>query len=412
VSLTLTAVDVVGPTKWRWLLTDENGASLADHQVGVDVDESVDHQDSTALFGPEILKRLSDVDVIVPVTPGTAFLPGYPFEAALTGRRVTLVYALGPAAKKQGIGTALRILALYCLPTKQLPLAVRRERYELSRTLQRLASRSRRAIELQILQYGVTRDRLGDVAQQAPGWDVLHVSAHGTLGTLLLEHPDGTPDEVSTKDLVELLTPTRRTLKLVNLSVCHSGADTAAEQLRRAGLPEAVEAEGVADAERAEIAAHPPVTGLAQGLAAELDTVVLAMRDAVSDRFAAVLSAELYGQLFDKRQPVARALALALPRAVSQAPDLVASAAVPVLFGAAAGTLVLAPPAGTTTLDPAAERMAWFDPEPRTFVGRTAILATASAALRPDSGRTAVLFLGPRGIGTTSCAATATCGHR
>ncbi|MEU0557441.1 CHAT domain-containing protein [Dactylosporangium sp. NPDC006015] len=433
VSLTLTAVDVVGPTRWRWLLTDEAGAALADHQVDLDRDSAEyaalrdmvaflqrDDQERTAadlaawigraVFGATIGARLRDVVVIVPVSPETAFLPAYPLEMAtvdgrsLAERRVTLVYGLGSAGPKQPVGASLRILALYSMPTRQLPLALRRERYELTRTLQRLASSSRRAIELRILQYGVTRERLRDIVEEAPGWDVLHVSAHGLLGTLLLELPDGGSDEVSTEDMIELLAPTRPSLKLVNLSVCHSGADTAAEVLRRTGLPEADEARQVADAERAATAAHPPTIGLAQGLATELDTVVLAMRYAVADRFAAELSAQLYPQLFANHQPVARAVALALPTALRNAPVAASSAAVPVLFGAAADRLVLAPPKGVITLDPYAERMAWFEPEPRTFVGRTAALASASAALRPDSGRNGVLFLGRHGIGTTSCA--------
>src|SRR6516225_4116610 len=37
VGLLLQAVDVAGPLRWRWLLTDEQtGAPLADHQVSLD----------------------------------------------------------------------------------------------------------------------------------------------------------------------------------------------------------------------------------------------------------------------------------------------------------------------------------------------------------------------------------------
>ena len=40
-TLVLQAVDVRGPSRWRWLLTDEaTGNPLADHQVAVDGDEA------------------------------------------------------------------------------------------------------------------------------------------------------------------------------------------------------------------------------------------------------------------------------------------------------------------------------------------------------------------------------------
>jgi hypothetical protein len=420
VLLTLTAVDVAGPQRWRWLLTDEAGVSLADHQVDLADQRSCEGAAAwtgEAVFGPVISARLRDTAVMLPVTAETAFLPGHALEAVTIGgetlaeRRVSLVYDIGPARPKTPIGAALRVLALYSLPARQLPLAVRRERYELTRTLRRLASTARRAIELRVLQYGVTRQRLGDVVQEAPGWDVLHISAHGAVGTLLLEQDDGSPDELSAQELIELLAPTGPALKLIHLSVCDSGASAAAEVLRRAGLPEASDARLAVEAERAAITAAA-VPSLAQRLAAELGTVVLAMRAAVPDRFAAELSAQLYPQLFANRQPVARALALALPRAVRNVPDTAWSAALPVLFGAAADRLVLAPPPGSGVIDPYQQRMAWFEDEPRTFVGRTAVLASASAALRPDSGRTGVLFLGPRGTGTTSCALELAYRHR
>jgi hypothetical protein len=39
VTLVLQAVDVRGPLRWRWLLTDgQTGAPLADHEVSLDAD--------------------------------------------------------------------------------------------------------------------------------------------------------------------------------------------------------------------------------------------------------------------------------------------------------------------------------------------------------------------------------------
>src|SRR5205814_5617962 len=119
--------------------------------------------------------------------------------------------------------------------------ALRRERYELEWTVRRIAAKSRKAIELRVLQYGVTRERLAEAAEEYPGWDVLHVSGHGGAGALLLEHANGDPDEVATADLVELLKPAADRLKLAVLSACSSGAPVAASTLRNLGLADGAE---------------------------------------------------------------------------------------------------------------------------------------------------------------------------
>ena len=43
------------------------------------------------------------------------------------------------------------------------------------------------AVDLHVLQYGVTRERLRDVLEQGEGWDVIHFSGHGMPGALVLE---------------------------------------------------------------------------------------------------------------------------------------------------------------------------------------------------------------------------------
>ncbi|MGH3929873.1 MAG: hypothetical protein ACRDTF_07835, partial [Pseudonocardiaceae bacterium] len=48
--------------------------------------------------------------------------------------------------------------------------------------------------------------------------------------------------------------------------------------------------------------------------------------------------------------------------------------------------------------------MAGFLPEPPRFVGRAEVMAAASAALAPESGRSAVVFHGMAGGGKTTCA--------
>ncbi len=84
----------------------------------------------------------------------------------------------------------------------------------------------------------------------------------------------------------------------------------------------------------------------------------------------------------------------------------------PAIFGASAQGLLLVPPTGRPDLDPADRGMAWFPPEPPRFVGRAEPMAAASAALAPESGRTAVVFHGMAGAGKTACALELAYGHQ
>ena len=91
-------------------------------------------------------------------------------------------------------------------------------------------------MELRVAQYGVTREVLADLAEDGDGWDVLHLSGHGGAGQFLLERADGSPDPVSTAELVGLLRPARARVKLAVVSACQSAAATTAETLRWLGL--------------------------------------------------------------------------------------------------------------------------------------------------------------------------------
>ncbi|WP_196255753.1 CHAT domain-containing protein [Micromonospora sp. WMMD558] len=449
--LTLRAVEVTGPARWRWLLTDDTGRTLADHQVDVDphgtefeaftdldgylrrnrlpddrlgseaaIVTRVGRWIGSEVLGEHIGRRLAGtVRVLVP--PEGDFLLTRPLELAevdgraLARRDVALVFELpgsdtsAAPVRKQPVGDRLRILALFSMPARSSVLALRRERYELVRTVREIASRSRKAIELRVLQYGVTRDRLAETAEEYPGWDVLHVSGHGARGTLLLENPDGSPDEVGTDDLIKLLRPARDRLKFAVLSACNSGADLAASTLRNLRLDDAADqleesGDGPTDG---GVAIGRASVGLARGLVTELGVAVLAMRYPVADPFAVELTRELYPRLLGSGQPVDRAAAIAIPRAAGQTPSVdrpPLSVGTPALFGGTAAGMHLAPPPGSVDLNPYAERMVGFREEPERFVGRTPALISASGALAPRSGRTGVLFHGMAGAGKTSCA--------
>ena len=449
--LVLQAVEASGPLRWRWLLTEaESGAPVADHRVDLDpgsaevarfgdlygyarsyaapdrrvADEARIVAEAGAWAGRVLLgepvgaaiagaARSGPVTVRVTVPAEAGRVLTWPLELAHVNGGplaawgdVTLVYDIAPegtALRKDGVAGVLRVLAVFSQPTQTSVLALRRERYALARFIRRIAARQRAKVELRVVQYGVTRDRLGAIAEDGDGWDVLHLSGHGGRGLFLLEHPDGTPDAVDAAGLLELLRPARSRVKLAVLSACQSAADATAETLRLVGLTDQ------ADAVEQESADRPSteVTGLARSLVRELDCAVVAMRYPVTDEFAIAFGEVLYEQLLGRGQPVDVAAARALADTTGPDPSAArpaVSIATPGVFGARAAGLALKPPRGTPVLDPAAQRMAYFPPEPERFVGRAAAMAAASAALAADSGRTAVLLYGMAGAGKTACA--------
>ena len=464
-TLVLQAVDVRGSGRWRWLLTDEDsGKPLADHEVALDPDAAevrafgdvygyarayaapdrraedevrlvaeLGAWAGTTLLGERIGAAIVNAaPVTVRVTAG--FAVGWPLELAhadgmpLAARGdVSLVYApagtTGPP--KAEVADALRVLAVFSQPTRTSVLALRRERYELGRLIRRLGATQKRMVELTVVQYGVTRERLARIVDTGDGWDVLHLSGHGGAGAFLLEHADGSPDLVDVADLVDMLRPAKRRVKLAVVSACESAAAVTAQTLRLIGLTgqaEQIEAgteaagsggsgeagdakpgEGNAAAEGNTAAG---ATGVAVALVDALDCAVVAMRYPVDDEFAIGFGGLLYEHVLGRGQPVDVAVARALKGTSGVA------VATPGLFGARAAGLRLRVPAGTPDLDPDRTPTAYLPREPERFVGRAAAMARASAALAPASGRTGVLLHGMAGAGKTSCATELAYRHR
>jgi hypothetical protein len=443
--LLLTAVEAGEPLKWRWLLTDEaTGELLADHQVDLDpacdevaalgdlygyarwraapdrraAEESRIMERAGAWAGRALLgeKTLAAIVAASPVTVRVS-LPAeleavswWPIELAHAGEEplaargdVPLVYDVGspPGRPKAEISGALRVLAVFSQPANTGVVALRRARYSLNRQIRGLAARNRALVELRVVQYGVTRERLAAIAESGDGWDVLQLWGHGGPGTFVLEHADGSPDPVSAGDLVRLLAPARHRVKLAVVAACESAAAVTAHTLRLVGLPE--QAERV-EAERASGSA---VTGLARALVHELDCAVVAMRYPVTDEFAIAFAGEFFERLLNREQPADVAAARAVTAAAGATPSAArpaVSLVTPGLFGARAAGLRLAVPRGNPRLDPAEAAMAYFPPEPERFVGRAAAMAAANAALASGSGHTAVLLHGMAGAGKTACA--------
>jgi tetratricopeptide (TPR) repeat protein len=339
-----------------------------------------------------------------------AYVEGRPLAVQQVSLVVQPAGTATDGGSKAGVGEWLRMLAVFSLPIDASALNLRHERYALARLVHQIAQTNAKAVELRVLQYGVTRARLGEVLLEADGWDLVHISGHGLPAGLLLEREDGRRDLVAGPELVELLEPAVEHIKLVVMSSCDSAAVTAAEQLRLLGITPPGQPTPDGASTEAE-----PLPALAVELVRRLDCAVLAMRYPVIDDFAVALAGQLYDLLLGKGQPLARALQLALPRVVGQAPTAAVpalSVATPALFGARAVELRLAPPAGgPLVFDTMVTKLAGFPPEPVRFVGRVGPMARANAALAPGSQHSGVLLHGMAGAGKTACALELAYGH-
>ena len=228
-------------------------------------------------------------------------------------QRVSLVMQIGEdntgRAKKPAEGR-LRVLAVFSLPVGSTALNLGKERSDLALLLRRVAATHRRAIELRVLQYGVTEERLRELVEDGDGWDVVHISGHGDQGGFLLENRDGTPRPVTSDQLAAWLEPLGERVKLAVVSACSSAALTAVEHLRLLGVEAPAPAEPAAAANAAEAGipganARGPYRGaIAAELTRRLDCAVLAMRYPVTDDFAIALTSALYERLIGRRQPL------------------------------------------------------------------------------------------------------------
>lgn len=460
--LRLEARDFAGPGRWRWVLTGLAGEFVADHEVRLDTrcwqfeaftglagylrwrvspDRRIAHEaeivaEVGAWIGEQVLgpvgaamaaARPATVRVVVPMNPQEAahlmFVPlelGHAGGRTLAAQNVTLVIQTGadgavPAVAP--VGERLRLLGLFSLPSGGTPLNLRRERQALAQLFAEIGGLGR-AVDVQVMQYGVTRQRLRDVLEEGEGWDVIHLAGHGRPGELTLETEVGSPDLVTAAELVDLLDLARDRVKLVTVSACWSAALTLAEQRRllKFPVPDDAATEEAAPGLAGElgpgrVGGLEAAGGLAAELADRLGCAVLAMRYPVVDDFAIALAEKLYGLLAGKGQPLPRALGITLQdRAVIADPPTVRcpalSVATPALFGARAVGLRLAAPqrSGPTSYDTRLLKLSGFPSQPARFVGRTAVMARASQALAQRSGASGVLLYGMPGGGKTACA--------
>lgn len=323
-------------------------------------------------------------------------LVAYPLEAAVFGEAslaavgVGLVLEVEAAStapfrppSKEPVGDRLRVLGLFTVPEGSSALNLRRERRELVRQFGSWAAEGA-AIDLRILQYGVTRERLNDVIAEAEGWDVVHISGHGARGALLLERSDGTHDQVTNDELIEMLRPAHRRLKLVTVAACHSAARATVDHLNLLGLRPAVRAE---DTESETDGTAESM--LASNMAQHLRCAVVGMRFPVVDGFAADFSKRLYHYMISKGHVLPWALGPALKDAASTAPTPecpALSRSTPSIIGSTAVDLRITAPTGRPREFGDLKKTARLE-QPERFVGRVEVMARASAALAPESGR-------------------------
>ncbi len=448
----LEACDYAGPSRWLWRLTARGGEPVATHRVDLDVgcwqyeatgdlhgylrlhaapdrrlaDEArivhlVGRWMGEHVFG-EVGRALAErapvtVDVVLP--EAARIVACYPLQAAVVGNRALAGWRVGLALTvgsprvriKEPVGDRLRILALFSVPDGMSALNLRKERYGLAQLADKLGTDYGRAVTLRTLQYGATRQRLQETVEDVRGWDIVHLSGHGMPGALLLEEPDGTPDLVDARDLVRILEPLARRVKLVTVSACSSAALTAAEQLHLLGFGPSVSAEtGLGGPGHGETSTTSAVGTL---LADRLDCAVLAMRYPVTDDFAHIMAASVYEKVITEGQGLPDAVAAALEPLAARPPvpgHPPLSVATPVIIGSRAmHTRINAPPLHG---DPPPAEIAGFPRQPHRFIGRVAVMARAGAILAPHSGTSAVLLHGMAGAGKTACALELAYTHR
>jgi tetratricopeptide (TPR) repeat protein len=448
----LEVCDYAGPSRWLWRLIAPGGELVAAHRVDLDVgcwqyvaigdlhgylrlhaapdrrlaDEArivhlAGRWIGEHMFG-EVGRALTErapVTVNVVIPEAARIVAYYPLQAAVVGNQVLAGWRVGLALTvgsprmrvKEPVGDQLRILALFSVPDGMSALNLRKERYGIEQLADKLGTDYGRAVTLRTLQYRATRQRLRETVGEADGWDIVYLSGHGMPGALLLEKPDGSPDLVDARDLVRILEPLARRVKLVTVSTCSSAALTAAEQLHLLGFgPPATAGTGPTGPGRGDTGATSAVGTL---LADRLDCAVLAMRYPVTGEFAHIMAASVYEKVISEGQGIPDAVAVTLEPLAARPPTPglpPLSVATPVVIGLrATHARINAPPLRG---DPPAAETVGFPRQPHRFIGRVAMMARAGAVLAPHSGTPAVLLHGMAGAGKTACALELAYTHR
>lgn len=442
-TLQLTATERLNPFEWRWSLSRLDYSAkrpkqvLGEHHVQLnpkqwqyqawrDIGTYLEHHTTSNrqwerqvailqelgewvgeyVFGG-LLKEichgteLSQKTILVTESNPNHRLPGlvnYPLELARMGdqsissnNRISLVYGnlSGQRLAPSRVCGKVRILAVFSLPTSSSALNLRAERFRLQQITKSIAADGQ-DVEVRILQYGVTRERLRTIICDGPGWDVIHFSGHGLESGLVLEGDKGEADRVPTNQLVDILKPTKKTLAWVTLSSCLSGAN--ARALERIDVHNR--------RSPAAGSCRPRITILAQAVSELLDCAVLAMRYPVYDEFATRFTRDVYETVLRDGKPLHVAVKRALPKPTDSYPPI--SELTPVLFGSRSMDLTVQADRKPPDIQNSAIRL----PLPEeNFVGRVNELSQCSRILVSKSQHKGILMRGMAGCGKSACAA-------
>jgi len=279
------------------------------------------------------LHARAPVLVALRLPPEAVQLSSLPLElATVAGRTLVesgvvlahqVVQSLAPSlAQRPTEPGPRRVLAVFALPEGLSALALVRERRALTSLLRGLGNE--RQVESQVLQYGATRDKLEAALADPLGWDVVHLSGHGSPGSLNFEDENGRRERVDRHQLVEMFQPCAGRTSLVVVSTCESGAVHALRRRTPAQRRLPARAAGTAESQRAPAV----LPSLGHELNAALGCSVLAMRYPVDDRFSVVFANTMYQGLLRDGATTGEALGLVL-RAASPRRRLTASVTVP-----------------------------------------------------------------------------------
>jgi TPR repeat protein len=331
------------------------------------------------------------------------------YDVPLARRQAVFVIKVAPprGLKLSEVPECLRVLAVFATPTNEQALNLRKERFALSRMADALVA-DHKFLDLHVLQYGATVERLRRALRDAAGWDVVHFSGHGDVGRLYLENDQGNSEELPNQELLQLLADARGRLKLVVLSSCLSATSAVSPTLVSLGA-----------APNPSVNLHPSSDAVRHSFAFEVarrvGCAVIAMRYNVSDSFAVDFTKSVFDSIWSLSHTAFGAAGVAVQETTKPPPTSgtpARSAFTPAVFGHADAKLRLVPPDRRGPTTSPILRMATFPAEPARFIGRVGVLARMNSGLAPHSGVRALILLGIPEVGKSACALEVAYGRR
>lgn len=241
------------------------------------------------------------------------------------------VYRCSPGAAVRAVPGPLRILVAIASPDDTK--AVLDYEAELRNVLAAVRSARAGAAHVRVVRFGSTAAIRA--ALQAEEFHILHLSAHGGPGSVVMESDDGRAQTVSADAFVDEAVPAGRMPPLVCLAACHTNVAAAAE-----------------------------APSFARRLLQRGAAVVVATETTVTDRYATRLFARLYGALANAAEPEVIAALCDARRAVQAELDTATGANAQlaaleewsvVTVSAPSARVVLFDPAETAGVDPGAQ---------------------------------------------------------